>query len=106
MKQSIKPLLIGLVCIGSSFSAFSASQTNEYMQYTFHYSFSEKVNLVLTHYLQFSQEMQDQLDTDITEQTTRFFRQFEQKTSPQLARNPIKQRDNQVDISPPQKPLR
>ncbi|GGD63474.1 hypothetical protein [Lacimicrobium alkaliphilum] len=97
MKQSIKALLLSLTLAGSSFSAFSASQTNEYMQYTFHYSFSEKVNLVLTHYLQLRQDMDHHLNTDINEQTTRFFKHYEQQTSSQLAYRPIEAKDSLSD---------
>lgn len=88
MKTPIKALLMSLALACSSFSAFSASQTNEYMQYGFHYSFNEKVDLALTHYLQFKQEMEHLLSSDIDEQTEDFFRQYQQQSSQQLAKRP------------------
>ncbi|ALS98114.1 hypothetical protein [Lacimicrobium alkaliphilum] len=93
MKISIKALLLSLALTSSSFSALSASQTNEYMQYSFHYSFSEKVDLALTHYLQFKQEMEHLLSSDIDEQTEDFFRQYQQQASQKLARRPTRLTD-------------
>lgn len=88
MKISIKVLLLSLALASSSFSALSAGQTNEYMQYSFHYSFSNKVDLALTHYLQFKQEMEHLLSSDIHEQTDNFFHRYEQQASQHLAKHP------------------
>jgi dipeptidase len=99
MKTPIKALLLSLALASSSFSARSASQTDEYMQYSFHYNFSEKVDLALTHYLQFKQEMEHLLSSDINEQTEDFFRQYQQQSSQQLTRRPSGLTDDLSDQS-------
>ncbi|WP_088330851.1 hypothetical protein [Lacimicrobium sp. SS2-24] len=78
MKKVITSLFIGLTLTASSFSALSASQTEDYPIYSFHYTFTQKLDLALTHYLQLKQEMAYHLSDDIDQQTAGFFRHYEQ----------------------------